>query len=66
MTGRQAVLPPEASDKIVEDARVVDVKPALFLAPVAEMHDLTDVEESLLAVNRCAEALDCKHIVVTA
>lgn len=66
MSRRQAALPLEASDEIVEGARVVDVKPALFLAPVAEMHDRTDVEESLLAVNRRAEALDGKHMVVTA
>jgi hypothetical protein len=66
MSRRQAALPLEAGDEIVEAARVVDVKPALFLAPVAEMHDRTDVKESLLAVNRRAEALDGKHMVVTA
>ena len=57
-TGGQPASPLEASDELVEGAQVVDVKPALLLPPVAEMHDRTGVEEPLLAVDRCAEALD--------
>jgi len=65
-TGGQPASPLEASDELVEGAQVVDVKPALLLPPVAEMHDRTGVEEPLLAVDRCAEALDSQHMVVRA
>ena len=56
----------EASDELVEGVQVVDVEPPLYLKPVSETHDRTDVEEPLLGVDRSAEALDSQHMVVRA